>query len=304
MLRHLGASAAYLLHKSARDRTDHAAHTAHAWTGGADLPAGLSMRWLGTAGFELAYEGHHLLIDPYVTRLSMRAMLGRRAVRPSGALIDHWIDRADAIFVGHTHFDHALDVPEIAARTGATAYGSTSLHRLMALHGLPERAVVAEPYRVYEIGPFEVTPVPSLHAKISLGRKVPMDGELTCDSLEGLMPRAYKCGQTWGFHIKVGDFTIYHQGSAELIDDAVRHHGVDLFLCGIAGRQFSDRYLERALRLLDPGMILPAHYDDFLRPLDAPMGFTFDVDLTGFVRETGRAGVELRTLDIGRTITG
>jgi hypothetical protein len=51
----------------------------------------------------------------------------------------------------------------------------------MRLHGLGERAVEVEPNRRYELGPFTVTFVPSLHSKLLLGFAVPFDGELTCE---------------------------------------------------------------------------------------------------------------------------
>jgi L-ascorbate metabolism protein UlaG (beta-lactamase superfamily) len=149
----------------------------------------------------------------------------------------------------------------------------------MALHGLAEQTVVVEPYQRYELGPFTVSFVPSLHSKLVLGLAVPFDGELTCDHLDGLSPAAYRCGQVWGIQIEVGGVSFYHQGSANLIDDAVKVKGVDFFLAGVAGRGFTRNYWSRILRRLEPRTIIPTHYDDFFRPLDAPMGFTTNVNL-------------------------
>src|SRR5690606_3918589 len=133
------------------------------------LPAGLELTWIGTAGFRLAYQGTVVWIDPYVTRLSMSQMVRRKVVPPSGEAIARWIDRADAVLVGHTHFDHALDVPAIAACTGCTVYGSASLRNLMGLYGRADRAVVVEPHRDYEVGPFRFHFVPSVHSRLQLG---------------------------------------------------------------------------------------------------------------------------------------
>ena len=58
----------------------------------------------------------------------------------------------------------------------------------MGLHGLAEQAVEVEPYRTYELGPFEVSFTPSVHSKLMLGLAVPFDGELTCEHLDGLSP--------------------------------------------------------------------------------------------------------------------
>src|SRR5205814_396284 len=46
------------------------------------LPNGLELEWLGVAGFRLSFEGHTLLIDPYVSRVSMGALLRRRPALP------------------------------------------------------------------------------------------------------------------------------------------------------------------------------------------------------------------------------
>jgi L-ascorbate metabolism protein UlaG (beta-lactamase superfamily) len=258
------------------------------------LPAGLELTWLGTAGFRFRYQGHTLLIDPYLTRLPLRRFLSRRAALPDPVRVAQHIDAADAILVGHSHFDHALDVPLIARATGARVYGSRSTARLMELHQLGDRAVEVEPYRVHEIGPFLVTFVPSAHARLFLGVSVPMSGDISCDHLDDLSARAYGCGQVYGIHVRAGGVGFYHMGSAELVDDAVIHRGVDVLLAAIAGRGFTPRYLERALRRLQPGWLVPHHHDDFFRPLDQPMELSFNVDLAGFVDELHRLSREVQ----------
>jgi L-ascorbate metabolism protein UlaG (beta-lactamase superfamily) len=303
-LGHIASLLPFLVHRARRRRADTSTAEDLAWSRSRqarDLPAGLTLRWLGTAGYALAYEGYEVLVDPYLTRLPLGSMLQRRAIPADEAAIARWAPRADAILVGHTHFDHALDVPAIARRTGAAVYGSASLGHLMRLHGLGGQAVEVAPYRVHAIGPFEVTFVPSAHSALAAGLWVPSNGELSCEHLDELTPRAYRCGQVWGLHIAVAGVTFYHQGSANLVDDAIRHRGVDYFLCGIAGRRFTDRYLPRILGALEPRVVVPMHYDDFFTPLDAPLGFSLNVDLAGFADEVARVSrdFELRTLGLG-----
>ena len=237
-----------------------------------DLPPGLEVTWLGVAGVGLAYEGTRLLIDPYVTRLSLADLVRRRVVGPDRARIDRHVARADAILLGHTHFDHALDAAAIARRDRCPVYGGDSAARLMALHGLADQAVTVTAHQVVEIGPFEVTFVPSAHSRLVLGLAVPNGGEITCEHVEGLTPSAYCCGQVWGIHVAVAGRTFYHQGSADLLDDELRHRDVDYFLCGIAGRQVTQDYLTRVLGRLTPRHVLAMHHDDFFRSLDAPAG--------------------------------
>jgi L-ascorbate metabolism protein UlaG (beta-lactamase superfamily) len=248
-----------------------------------DLPAGLSVQWLGVSGYRLDFDGRALYIDPYVSRVPLRSLLLRRPARPDPAAHARFLPppggEVVGVLVGHTHFDHAVDAPAVAQRFGCLAYGSASLAALMRLHGLGELGVEVDPYRTYELGPFEVSFVPSAHSKLLLGLAVPFDGELTCDHLEGLTPSAYRCGQVWGIHIAVAGITLYHQGSADLVDDAIRHRSVDVFLAGVAGRSFTDRYWERILPALDPRVVVPTHYDDFFRPLGEDMDLVANVKL-------------------------
>jgi L-ascorbate metabolism protein UlaG (beta-lactamase superfamily) len=217
-------------------------------------------------------------------------LLRRRPALPDPALLDRFggaEGEVVGVLVGHTHFDHAVDAPAIAARTGCRAYGSESLVNLMALHGLADRAVEVEPYRTYELGPFEVGFTPSAHSKLLLGLAVPYDGELSCDHLDSLSPGAYRCGQVWGISVKVGGVHLYHQGSANLLDDAIRAAGVDVFLAGVAGRSFTRDYWARILPRLDPAVVVPTHYDNFFRPLGEQMEFVSNVRLSALPEEIG-----------------
>jgi L-ascorbate metabolism protein UlaG (beta-lactamase superfamily) len=246
------------------------------------LAPGLEVRWLGVSGYSMTFEGHMLLIDPYVSRVPLRALIARRPALPDAPLIERYIGSPEncvGVLIGHTHFDHAVDAPAIAKRLGCHVYGSASLARLMQLHGCPQRAVQVTPYQRYELGPFTVSFTPSAHSKLVLGLAVPFDGELTCDHLDALSPSAYRCGDIYGIEIEVGGVTFYHQGSANLIDDALRATGVDVFLAGVAGRGFTRDYWRRVLTRLQPKTIVPTHYDDFFRPVGGAMGFTTNVNL-------------------------
>jgi L-ascorbate metabolism protein UlaG (beta-lactamase superfamily) len=248
------------------------------------LPAGLQIWWLGVSGYCLTYDSVSLYIDPYVSRVPLRSLLLRRKALPDQAMLDTY-GRAPGtvagVLVGHTHFDHAVDAPAIAARHRAPAYGSSSLAHLMTLHGLGELAVEIQPHRPYELGPFLVTFIPSRHSKLLLGRKVPMDGPLTCEALDGLVPSAYRCGPVYGIRVEVAGISLYHQGSADLDDEELRHDPVDVFLAGVAGREVTPRYWERVLPRLDPRVIVPTHYDDFFAPLGSPERFVRKVNLAG-----------------------
>jgi L-ascorbate metabolism protein UlaG (beta-lactamase superfamily) len=266
------------------------------------LPPSVQLRWLGVAGFALTCEGTTILIDPYVTRLPLGAFLRRQVVAPDRVQIDRHVPRADAIVLGHTHFDHALDTPAIARRDGAMVYGGLSAKHLMAMHDLADQAMVVAPHQRVEIGPFTVTFVPSVHSKLALGLRVPSGGEITCEHLEGLTPQAYCCGQVWGLHLEVDGATIYHQGSADLLDDEIAHRDVDLFLCGIAGRQVTPDYVPRILRRLEPRKVVITHHDDFFVPLERPGRFAFGVDVARFPEEVAAFSRDLPVVTLAQDL--
>ena len=307
-LRHLGDLAKARVTRAASQRED--GQTLGELEGQAlQLPQGLEIEWLGVSGYRLSAESKTIFIDPYLSRVPFSELLRRRAALPDPAALDRFVrapGEVVGVLVGHTHFDHAVDAPAIARRFSCKAYGSDSLLRLMALHGLAESTVEVEPYRSYELGPFEVSFTPSVHSKLLLGLAVPYDGDLTCEHLDALSPAAYRCGQVWGISIKVAGVHLYHQGSANLIDEAIRVRDVDVFLAGIAGRSFTDDYWQRIIPRLDPKVVVPTHYDNFFRPLGQRMEFVSNVRLAGLPDEIGAVSADARLTALPRAdlVTG
>lgn len=305
-LGHLGELARARATRRSSERADGQALTeleAHA----PSLPDGLELEWLGVSGYRMSYAGQTLFIDPYLSRVPFRDLVLRRRALPDPAAIERFVNAPGetvGVLVGHTHFDHALDAPALARRLGCKAYGSRSLLNLMGLHGLAERAVEVEPYKTYELGPFEVSFTPSVHSKLLLGLAVPYDGELSCEHLDGLCPSAYRCGQVWGITIAVAGVRFYHQGSANLIDDAVREREVDFFLAGVAGRSFTDDYWRRVLTRLEPRAVIPTHYDNFFRPLGQRLEFVANVQLAELPDEIGAVSREIEIAALPRVDSG
>ena len=97
-------------------------------------PDVLLLRSLGRANFEVAYRNKILLLDTYYD--NSRLPYGERfGVRESD------ITRADAIIVGHTHFDHFGDAPAIAKRTGAPIFVGPLPVKYLESQGVPEKQI-------------------------------------------------------------------------------------------------------------------------------------------------------------------
>jgi hypothetical protein len=87
---HLASFARFLARRDARERTDTAAQHDLA---NARLPLapGLEIEWLGTAGYRLIYSGQTLLIDPYLTRVPLKALRRREPALADPALHSRYL---------------------------------------------------------------------------------------------------------------------------------------------------------------------------------------------------------------------
>lgn len=256
------------------------------------------VRWLGTAGFAIEHQGTTVLFDPYLTRASLLRCATSRLV-PDVRVIAVHTPRADAIVVGHTHFDHALDVPAIAALTGARVYGSRSAVTLCRASGLPEARLHdvegspgADPV-VAEVGPFELRFHPSAHSRFALGR-VPFPGEIAdCDHVP-LRIDHYRCGAVFAVEIRVAGRTVLHIGSAELIEARLPVREPDLVLLCAAGWTSSPDLPERLARAVTPRAVLLSHWDDFFRSIALPARALPTLKLPLLVERLGRASRDAR----------
>ncbi|MBW2527135.1 MAG: MBL fold metallo-hydrolase [Deltaproteobacteria bacterium] len=234
----------------------------------------LRLRWLGTAGFELTCEGRTLLVDPYVSRPSItRCLLG--PLLPDLDAIRRYVDAADAIVVGHSHFDHALDVPAIAHRTGATVIGARSTMRLCRSAGIvAPRLVEAEPTAASpshaRVGPFELECASSEHSPIAAGR-IPFPGDIQDRLGPPLWAHQYSCGTVLQTTIRVAGRVVVHLGSAALPERPAAREPADVALACVSGWHASTDFPERAVRQVAPRRVVLSHWDNFFRPLDRPL---------------------------------
>jgi L-ascorbate metabolism protein UlaG (beta-lactamase superfamily) len=250
---------------------------------GSGAGAAVRLTWLGTAGFIVEAGKTTLLVDPFLTRPGLRRALGRM-VPDDLAIARHVPRRVDAILCGHSHYDHVADAPRIAKITRAKLVGSGSTCAWGRAEGLAEDQLVpiSGDGGAVRFGEVEVRFVPSLHGKVLLGR-VPLVGDV------GRTPRGpgrlwqYKMGGAFGILIRAPGVTIYHNGSADLIDAELDGERADVLIAGLAGWQRTERYVERLISLLDPKLVVPTHHDAFFAPLERGLHLLPGVDIDGFV---------------------
>jgi len=230
----------------------------------------VSVRWTGAAGLEFTYEGKTWLIDPYLSRVGKATVFFGRP-QADREKISRYLEtlpgKLQAVVVGHTHFDHALDIPEILSRFPVTLVGSESLETLMSLHGMPGKVSVCRERARYDLpGGASVTMIPSIHGLVFFGR-APYAGEIKPGQRSPLKASKYRHGRVFIPRLEVGGRSFLHIGTANLIDGELEGETCDvLFLC-LPGWKSIPNYHNRILSRVKPNIVVPFHFDDFSAPL-------------------------------------
>lgn len=239
----------------------------------------VTVTWAGVTTLLLDDGATALLTDGFFSRPPLLEV-GTRRLTPSQPRIDNalarlGVDRLAAVLPVHTHFDHAMDSGVVAEKTGAALMGGTSAANIGRGAGLPEdRLIVATPGVPISFGAaWAVTLV--------VGDHCPPDrfpGPIAAPVIPPVKAAAYRCGESWStlvHHLPTGRSALI-VGSAGFVPGALRGHHADVVYLGVGqlGLQ-PERYLvdywTETVRTVGARRVTLIHWDDFFRPLDAPL---------------------------------
>ncbi len=251
---------------------------------------GVTLKYLGTAGFMVEGEGHRIALDPYVSRISLSGLL--RPLVADDALVSRVLPHVNDVFVGHAHFDHVLDAPSLCLRTGARLIGSRAVVQVGRAAGVPEAQLRETSGReVIESGPFRVVGRPSRHGKVLMGRVL-----FAGDILEPPRwpPRIgeLKHGTVLSWHLTLGDFSMVHIDTADFIPEEFAGVRADVLCLCAAGFRHRPNYVAEAIALLRPRYVIPCHWDTMVTPIDAPPHVLPGLDMSQFLRQIEAATAE------------
>jgi len=247
--------------------------------------AGVSITWTGVAGLVLEAEGARIAFDPFVTRPGVLATVFARP-RVDRAEVARTFAGLDAVFVGHAHHDHAMDVAEVASVSPrASVHAGPTAIELFARQGVArDRLVACEDRAIAAVGPFRVEAVRSRHGVVPvLGRVDRLHGPR-----RGLprTPFRWPRGEVLAWRVEVKGLSIHVQGSAGIEDESLARQGrADVLVACVAARAGTPRYLARLGERLAPAVLLPIHHDDFFRPLAEPPRPIRTLDWSAFLDE-------------------
>lgn len=247
----------------------------------------VTLQWFGTAGWEISDGSTVILIDPYLSRINgprppgagsagtpmpgdTRKLYGwDDAAVPDEAVIDAHIQRANFILVTHTHYDHVLDVPYIAAKTHATVIGTESTQNVLRAYNVPEEQLSAvRGGEDYDFGAFSLKVIPSLHSP--LDRKHYFSSETAPTGMKAplTLRQMHPEGGTLAYLVRFHGHQILAFGGMNYIEREMQGLKPDVVLVGASGsRKEIYDYCGRLMRALQlPALVIPTHWDNFFVP--------------------------------------
>jgi L-ascorbate metabolism protein UlaG (beta-lactamase superfamily) len=254
---------------------------------------GLRIRWLGTFGYEISDAQTTILIDPFISRPKLTELLKPIVIDTSAvqryllSTID--LDKLAAILVTHSHYDHLQDVPYILAQ-----YPDATNRPLVV--GDPNTSRIINGYQdnsgidwVDRKGGLDDSHINVLN----LDNNDPMIeigtfGRFSVTAFKGQHPRydyipwrgpkgsimdkpPYNCWdyklynkQSIGYLVETNGLRIYFSDSPLVINPELIGQ-VDILIQTITTRAKNN--IGSCLSELKPEYYIPAHYDNFFKPL-------------------------------------
>jgi L-ascorbate metabolism protein UlaG (beta-lactamase superfamily) len=256
-------------------------------------PAGaaIRVRFAGVATLLFDDGETAWMTDGFFSRPSLARTAFLR-VTPDRAAIDAGLERLGvkrlaAVVPVHSHYDHAMDSPLVAMRTGALLVGSESTLNIGRGLGMPEGRMrrVQHGERV-TLGRWTLTFLASRHVPLPIAREGAIETIGT-----PLVPPAHATqwreGQTWAIvveHPGVDDPMLV-LGSAGFVPGALQglRAGTVFLGVGSAGKQapeYLSRWWDESVKRVGARRVIPIHWDDFGQPLDGKplLAFPYLVD--------------------------
>lgn len=224
-----------------------------------------------------------ILIDGFLSRPSLTQVIFNK-INSDPSLIHQYIQQYDlkrtqAIFVTHSHYDHALDVPHLAqSLSHAKIVGSKSTLNIARGGDIPETQLIqVRPFHSMTFGQFEVIAIPSKHTPPTAVND-DLGEEIKKPLILPARFSAFKEGGSFDYLINYQGYKILVKASTGAVAEQFKNLKIDALFLGIAqlskqSAEFQTRYLHETLGTLKPTVVIPIHWDNFFSPAHQPLEF-------------------------------
>ena len=244
---------------------------------------GVTVTFMGVSTLIFSDGTTTLIIDGFFSRPDLGGVNLLRAIAPDAARVDAalaqaGVSEAAAITVVHSHYDHAMDTPLVAERTGALVLGSESTANIARGWGLPETQIrVVEPGEAASFGAFTMRWLPSKHYPLPAPVGSMMLGTRVDEPLQPpASVTAWGEGRSDSIVIEHPRGTTLVQGSAGFLPGALANVGAEVVMLGIGGLAsetptYRADYWAHTVGAVGGERVYAVHWDDFSRPLSEPL---------------------------------
>lgn len=252
----------------------------------------ITLKWLGTAGWEIQLGKTFIFIDPFLTRKD-RIMDAEWKTDETEVL--KAIKGADYIFAGHSHHDHIGDVPFIAKRFGAKVIGSRTTANLMLTAGVnPSQLVTIGGGESLIAKDFSVQVIESRHGwLLRNGKRIQPKSEEILEPKSGpLLGRDFVEGKSFLYYFILGKHRVLHQSTGNFIEENLAGLQPDMIL--MAPVQGYD--LANVLKMLNPKTIIHHHFDEWQAPFTEGIQESNTKRAGRFVREVNAVNKKIKVI--------
>lgn len=289
----------------------------------------LRIHWLGSASYSIELGDASILTDPFYTYHGM-VRTGLLTIWPDREVVRKVtadVPKPQAIFIGHSHYDHMLDVAELVRCKGweVPIVGSESTKNILSgmgcdLEALHQPLVLGNQWRPVPSGDgsvsssIEYKAAEIEHAPQLLG--IHMYPGTVDEPLKRPPTRAgeFKEGGTFAILFKLHDgervFTILFMNSAtkKRLPEGFITEPVDVAILCVPGWKNAPGYPDHVIEAARPGAIVLSHYDNFLQKGRHPPRIVATASINRFIEKTrrhlGQNGFErILVPDVGVTMT-
>ncbi|MFF0466454.1 MBL fold metallo-hydrolase [Micromonospora zamorensis] len=254
----------------------HAATPTAAPTPTARRKGAVSFRWWGTAGWRVDIADRTVLVDPFLSRIDTGLFTGAfktdTPLTVRADVIDPRVEKATTVLVTHTHWDHFMDVPHIAKRTGARVFGTLTAYHLGLAYGVPSTQLSpVKGGEVLDFGDHTVEVVGSLHSR-NPSYSLAFPGVRVSQPAQPATIADLPEGDTLGYLLRVdGGPSVYFTGASDVAERNLTGLSPDVAMVALQNATTTGDYLPRLLAGLDyPKVVVPVHFDNFETALQNP----------------------------------
>ena len=240
---------------------------AQSQTGSASAMQHVTLKWLGTAGWEIQIGQTRILIDPFLTR--QQAVASEEWQTDEEAVL-RVISGADYIFAGHSHADHIGDIPFIAKRFGAKILGSRTTVNLSLSAGVDKAQLTTiSGGEKLDFKDFSVQVIKSQHGILTRDgqKRQPRSAEITRPLSGPIFGKHFVEGGSYLYYFTFGKLSLLHQSTGNFIEENLQGLEPDIAILAENGNY---NWTE-ALKILRPKTVVVHHYDDWRVPLSSGM---------------------------------